>query len=98
LLGDTFSASDAEQWGLVHRVVADGSAAAEGVALARTLAAGPSTAHRETKALLRSAATTALAAALERESVVQRRLGTTDDHHEAVTAFLERRGPVFRGR
>ncbi|MDI5908806.1 enoyl-CoA hydratase, partial [Streptomyces sp. 12257] len=60
--------------------------------------AGPTAAHRETKALLRSAATTALPAALERESVVQRRLGGTDDHHEAVTAFLERRGPVFRGR
>lgn len=98
LLGDTFSARDAEQWGLVHRVVTDGSAAAEGVALARALAAGPTAAHRETKALLRSAAITTLSAALERESVVQRRLGTTDDHREAVTAFLERRGPVFRGR
>ncbi|MFF5184232.1 enoyl-CoA hydratase/isomerase family protein [Streptomyces sp. NPDC000345] len=98
LLGDTFSARDAERWGLVHRVVADGSAAAEGVALARALAAGPTAAHRETKTLLRSAATTTLPAALERESVVQRRLGTTDDHREAVTAFLERRGPVFRGR
>ena len=80
----------------MHRVVADGSAAAEGLALARSLAAGPTAAHREIKALLRSAATAALPAALEREAVVQRRLGATEDHREAVTAFLERRGPAFR--
>ncbi|MEH0433211.1 enoyl-CoA hydratase-related protein [Streptomyces stelliscabiei] len=97
LLGDAFSARDAEQWGLVHRVVADGSAAAEGLAVARALAAGPTAAHRETKALLRSAAAASLSAALDRESVVQRRLGSTADHREAVEAFLERRAPVFRG-
>lgn len=98
LLGDRFRARDAEGWGLVHRVVPDGSAAAEGLALARSLADGPTAAHRETKALLRSAAGTPLPAALDREAVVQRRLGATDDHHEAVTAFLERRSPAFRGR
>ncbi|MDQ1050994.1 enoyl-CoA hydratase/isomerase family protein [Streptomyces sp. V4I2] len=97
LLGDQFSARDAEHWGLVHRVVGDGTAAAEGLALARSLAAGPTAAHREAKALLRSAATTPLPAALEREAVIQRRLGATDDHHEAVAAFLERRSPAFRG-
>ncbi|MFE9438837.1 enoyl-CoA hydratase/isomerase family protein [Streptomyces sp. NPDC006602] len=97
LLGDRFSARDAEQWGLVHRVVPDGSATAEGLALAGSLADGPTAAHRETKALLRSAATTPLPAALEREAVVQRRLGATGDHHEAVAAFLEHRNPAFRG-
>ncbi|MET7651905.1 MULTISPECIES: enoyl-CoA hydratase-related protein [unclassified Streptomyces] len=98
LLGEHFSGRDAERWGLVHRVVPDGSAAAEGLALARSLAAGPTAAFREIKALLRSAASIPLPAALEREAVIQRRLGATDDHHEAVTAFLERRGPAFHGR
>ncbi|MEU6900332.1 enoyl-CoA hydratase/isomerase family protein [Streptomyces virginiae] len=97
LLGDRFSAQDAERWGLVHRVVADGSATAEGLAVARSLAGGPTAAHREIKALLRSAATATLPAALEREAVIQRRLGATEDHREAVTAFLERRSPAFRG-
>lgn len=97
LLGDRFSARDAQEWGLVHRVVPDGRAAAEGLALARRLADGPTAAYRETKALLRSAGASTLPAALEREAVVQRRLGATGDHHEAVTAFLERRDPVFRG-
>ncbi|MCX4761801.1 enoyl-CoA hydratase-related protein [Streptomyces sp. NBC_01275] len=97
LLNDQFSARDASHWGLVHRVVPDGSATAQGLALARSLADGPTAAHRETKALLRAAATTPLPAALEREVVIQRRLGATDDHHEAVAAFLERRSPAFRG-
>lgn len=97
LLGDHFSAWDAERWGLVHRVVPDGSAAAEGLALARSLAGGPTAAHREIKALMRGAASTPLQAALEREAVIQRRLGATEDHHEAVAAFLERRSPAFRG-
>ncbi|MGP4050494.1 enoyl-CoA hydratase/isomerase family protein [Streptomyces sp. 2A115] len=97
LLGDQFSARDAEHWGLVHRVVPDGSATAEGLTLARSLADGPTAAYRETKALLRSAAITPLPAALEREAVIQRRLGATGDHHEAVAAFLERRSPTFRG-
>jgi 2-(1,2-epoxy-1,2-dihydrophenyl)acetyl-CoA isomerase len=97
LLGDQFRARDAEEWGLVHRVVPDGRAAAEGLALARRLADGPTAAYRETKALLRSAGASTLPAALEREAVVQRRLGATGDHREAVAAFLERRAPVFRG-
>lgn len=98
LLGEHFSAQDAERWGLVHRVVPDGSATAEGLALAHSLAGGPTAAYREIKALLRSAASVPLLAALEREAVIQRRLGATADHHEAVTAFLEGRGPDFRGQ
>ena len=75
----------------------DGSATAEGLAVARSLAAGPTAAYREIKALLRAAASAPLPATLEREAVVQRRLGATEDHREAVAAFLERRGPSFRG-
>ena len=97
LLNEPFSAWDAERWGLVQRVVPDGTAAAEGLAMARSLAGGPTAAYREIKALLRGAGSTPLPAALEREAVIQRRLGATEDHHEAVTAFLERRGPAFRG-
>ncbi|MFJ9909277.1 enoyl-CoA hydratase/isomerase family protein [Streptomyces sp. NPDC101152] len=97
LLNEPFSAWDAERWGLVQRVAPDGSAAAEGLAMARNLADGPTAAYREIKALLRGAGSTPVQATLEREAVIQRRLGATEDHHEAVTAFLERRSPAFRG-
>ncbi|BBC29346.1 hypothetical protein SGFS_006400 [Streptomyces graminofaciens] len=40
--------------GLVHSVAPDGGAAAEGLALAKRLAAGPTAAYAEVKALLRT--------------------------------------------
>ncbi|MFF4864324.1 enoyl-CoA hydratase/isomerase family protein [Streptomyces sp. NPDC002405] len=99
LLGDRFDAGDAQLWGLVHRVVPDGQAAAEGLALARRLAAGPTAAYGEVKSLLRYAAAGAgLSAVLEREAAAQERLGATDDHRGAVRSFLAKEKPSFEGR
>jgi 2-(1,2-epoxy-1,2-dihydrophenyl)acetyl-CoA isomerase len=98
LLGDRFGAEDAERWGLVHRVVPDGDAAAEGLVLARRLAAGPTATYAEVKALLRDAPGASLAAVLEREAAAQERLGATRDHQAAVEAFLARVEPSFEGR
>lgn len=96
LLGDRFDATAAQRWGLVHSVVPDGGAAAEGLALAQRLAAGPTAAYAEVKALLRADAAP-LSAVLEREAAAQERLGTTEDHRAAVRAFLEGRQPSFTG-
>ena len=98
LLGDRFGAEDALRWGLVHRVVPDGDATAEGLALARRLAAGPTVAYAEVKALLRDAPGASLATVLEREAAAQERLGATRDHRAAVAAFLARAEPSFEGR
>ncbi|MFI6062862.1 enoyl-CoA hydratase/isomerase family protein [Streptomyces sp. NPDC051286] len=99
LLGDRFDAEDAQRWGLLHRVVPDGQAAAEGLSLARRLAAGPTAAYGEVKALLRDAAAGAdLGAVLEREAAVQERLGGTRDHRAAVRSFLAKEKPSFEGR
>ncbi|MFF4790315.1 enoyl-CoA hydratase/isomerase family protein [Streptomyces sp. NPDC001276] len=99
LLGDRFDAEDARRSGLVHRVVPDGQAAAEGLALARRLAAGPTAAYGEVKALLRYAAAGAgLSGVLEREAAAQERLGATDDHRGAVRSFLAKEKPSFEGR
>jgi 2-(1,2-epoxy-1,2-dihydrophenyl)acetyl-CoA isomerase len=98
LLGDRFDAEEARQWGLVHRVVSAGTAAAEGLALARRLAEGPTAAYTEVKALLRDAVGADLTAVLDREAAAQERLGRTVDHGGAVQAFLAGRRPVFEGR
>ncbi|MGW0834147.1 enoyl-CoA hydratase/isomerase family protein [Streptomyces prunicolor] len=98
LLGDRFGAEDALRWGLVHRVVPDGEAAAAGLALAERLAAGPTAAYAEVKALLRDAPGADLATVLEREATAQERLGATRDHRAAVAAFLARAEPSFEGR
>ncbi|MFI6564340.1 enoyl-CoA hydratase/isomerase family protein [Streptomyces sp. NPDC050534] len=97
LLGDRFDGGEAERWGLVHRVVADGTAAEEGLGLARRLAGGPGAAYGEVKALLRTAADADLPGLLEAEAVAQERLGRTEDHRGAVRAFLDGRQPDFTG-
>ncbi|WNZ13595.1 enoyl-CoA hydratase-related protein [Streptomyces sp. 11x1] len=97
LLGDRFDAEAAQRWGLIHSVVPDGGAAAEGLALAKRLAAGPTAAYAEVKALLRADGAP-LPVVLEREAAAQERLGSTEDHRAAVRAFLEGRQPSFAGR
>ncbi|MEU1520065.1 enoyl-CoA hydratase-related protein [Streptomyces sp. NPDC005811] len=98
LLGDRFDAEAAQQWGLVHHVVPDGSAAREGLALAKRLATGPTAAYAEVKVLLRNVGNTKTSAVLDREAAAQERLGRTADHLGAVRAFLAGQQPLFEGR
>ncbi|MDQ0992766.1 enoyl-CoA hydratase/isomerase family protein [Streptomyces sp. V3I7] len=98
LLGERFTAADAERWGLVHQVVADGTATEAGLAMANRLAHGPTQAYREVKALLKDAATADPAEILQREADAQTRLGATRDHQAAVHAFLAKEQPRFSGR
>ncbi|RDI68069.1 enoyl-CoA hydratase/isomerase family protein [Nocardia pseudobrasiliensis] len=98
LLGDTFDAARAEQWGLVHRVVADADVATVTAETAATLATGPTRAYRAVKQLLDANVDAPLADVLDREAEAQRRLGASEDHRSAVEAFLHKRKPVFHGR
>jgi len=98
LLGSRFSAEEAARWGLAHQVVPEGQATAEGLVLARRLAAGPTAAYREIKNLMSVADAAGLEELLEQEAAAQYRLGTTGDHRDAVTAFLARQAPRFQGR
>lgn len=97
LLGDKVTAGQAETWGLVHRVVPDEEVRRTAETLAETLAAGPTEAYRQVKALVRAAAT-GLSEALDREAAAQTALGQTSDHRGAVSAFLAKQKPVFTGR
>ncbi len=97
MLGDRFSAAQALEWGLVHRVVPDGELADAARALAGELAAGPTAAHVHVKRLV-SASSAGLAEALEREREAQEDLGRSADHRAAVDAFLAKRTPAFEGR
>jgi 2-(1,2-epoxy-1,2-dihydrophenyl)acetyl-CoA isomerase len=98
LLPEPFLAETAEQWGLVHRVVAPEDVLAEAAALAARLAAGPTAAYRAVKTVLASAATDSLEDTLALEGRLQTRLGQTADHREAVEAFLAKRPAEFTGR
>ena len=96
--GDMVDAATALQIGLVSRVVPADALAKEAADYAARLAALPTVAIGEAKALLRDALSSDLGTALRREAEAQARMGKTEDHIEGVTAFSEKREPRFRGR
>ncbi|MFE6995036.1 enoyl-CoA hydratase/isomerase family protein [Microbacterium sp. NPDC057659] len=94
LLPRMFGPQEAIAWGITGEIVDDPRARAREIA--GLLAQGPTTAYGESKRLLVDAE--ALEAALEAEAVSQERSGSTQDHSDAVEAFLARRPPVFTGK
>ena len=95
--GDLLSAQEALACGLVSRVVSDDQLLDEAKALAGRIASNPPHAVRMTKRLLREGRTASLAAILEASAAAQALCHATNDHREAVDAFLEKRAPRFSG-
>ena len=99
LLGETFTAEDAVAWGIEGQVVDPDAVVGTARDLAARLAAGPTLAYAESKRLLAAAAAGAsLADVLAAEGAAQTRLGATEDHRNAVAAFLGKRRAEFTGR
>jgi len=97
MLGDELGAEEARRFGLVSRVVPEGSAADEGYALADRLSKLPTKALAEMKSALHESFDTDLPQTLEREAEGQTVCGYTRDHREGVAAFFDRRKPEFTG-
>lgn len=98
-LSERIPAREAERLGLVNRVVPDEKLAAETRELAARLARGPGVAYRYMKEnIARAASGGALYECLDAEATHHVHTGLTEDHRNAVRAFVEKRTPVFRGR
>jgi enoyl-CoA hydratase/carnithine racemase len=93
--GEPLSAAEALQCGLVSRVVPEQELLPEARKLAAKIASNPGQALRMTKRLLREGQHSRLESVLEMAAALQSLAHTTHDHEEAVTAFLEKRPPVF---
>lgn len=90
---------EALRLGLVNELVDDGELDERALSAARQLAAGPSIAYRYMKRALNAAADGApVSAILDFEAAAMIRTSQTDDHKEAVRAFIEKRAPRFTGR
>ena len=96
--GDTIDAAKALAWGLVADVVPGAALEQEAMALAVRIAANPSHALRMTKRLLREGQHMRLDSLLELSASFQALAHYTDDHHEAVAAFIEKRPPEYTGK
>ncbi|MEB3196302.1 MAG: enoyl-CoA hydratase/isomerase family protein [Candidatus Sericytochromatia bacterium] len=95
LTGRTIEAGEALQLGLVQRVVPSDALASAGQALAREIASGAPQAIRQTKALLRRAAGTSLAEALDAEAAAQAIAFQGSELREGLAALRARRAPAY---
>jgi 2-(1,2-epoxy-1,2-dihydrophenyl)acetyl-CoA isomerase len=98
LLAQPVGAQEALRLGLVTRIVPDAEVLPAAQELAARLAAGPTTAYAKIKEALTAAAGGTLSEALAVEARTQAEAGATQDHREAVEAFVAKRPPVFTGR
>ncbi|HYY04421.1 MAG TPA: enoyl-CoA hydratase-related protein [Gaiellaceae bacterium] len=96
--GRRLTAAEAHQWGLVSEVVEADALAPRAAALAAELGASPTRGIAMTKRLFDRAWGARLEDQLELEAQLQSAATRTDDFHEGVAAFLEKRKPEFRGR
>lgn len=91
MLGEPVSGAEAERIGLIWKAVPPGDLRREADAAARRLASRPREALLAARHALREAWENDLADQLEREAVIQGRLGRGQAYHEAVRTFLDRR-------
>lgn len=97
-LGGTLSAQDAKEMGLIYKVVPQQDLEKEAMDLASRLAQMPTQAIGRAKQLLSRTFDMTLGEVLEEEIKAQISLSRTEDHREAIRAFLEKRPPTFQGK
>lgn len=95
LLGERFDATEAFALGLVNKVVPTAELGAAIDAIAKSLAAGPPTALRKAKRLVREAMGRTLSEQLQAEALSFGECAGTADFAEGITAFLAERPPQF---
>ncbi len=98
MLADEVSGPEAERIGLVNKCVPAAEFEATVNALAQRLANGPTRAYALIKELIYTSAESDLQTSLQLEGELQDNAFETEDHRNAVQAFLEKRKPEYKGR
>ncbi len=96
--GDRIDGNEAYRLGIVSKVLPAESLMQEAMELSARLAKGPLVSLSLIKYLVHRSLETNLEESLEIADVAQEQARSTQDHKEAVQAFLEKRQPNFRGR
>ena len=92
------TAEEAENWGLINRVVPADKLMNEAMALAQQLAAGPTKSYGMIKDLLLNTFSDTLETQMELEARGISAAASTEDGREGIQAFLEKRTPSFSGK
>lgn len=98
LTGETIDAKTALEYGLVSEVLAPEALLPRAREIADSIAANPAHATRLAKRLLKEGLHMELPTHLEMAAAYQALSHHTEDHQEAVAAFLDKRKPQFRDR
>jgi 2-(1,2-epoxy-1,2-dihydrophenyl)acetyl-CoA isomerase len=98
MLGDKVSAKEAESMNMIYKYFSDDSFHEEAWKLAQTLAAMPTKAFWLTKEALNHSYSNNIDQQLSLEDSLQTTASETDDYKEGVSAFMEKRKPVFEGK
>ena len=96
-LGRTMHGEEAERWGFYNKLCSPESVLNEALALAGTLARGPSAAHAMTKRCLHAEWSMEIDEAVDFEARMQAECMMTNDFERAYLGFVEKKPPVFEG-
>lgn len=97
LEGQKISAAQAVDWGLANRVTADDRVLEDAKSWAAEAAAAAPLAMRNVKRILRAATENDLSTVIDDEAHRQEECITSKDFLEGVSAFFQKRPPVFKG-
>ena len=98
MTGESFTAEDAREWGIVNRMCDPDSLIDEVLAVARKIASNAPLAIRQLKRAVAAADDTDLKSGFRIELEAYNRLIPTADRIEGIRAFNEKRPPKFQGR
>jgi enoyl-CoA hydratase/carnithine racemase len=95
--GRTMLGDEAERWGFYNRVCEPDAVLGDAMALAHSLADGPSASHAVTKRCLHEEWAMDVDTAIDFEAEMQAECMHGDDFERAYHAFVDKRTPVFEG-
>lgn len=98
MLADKVSAVEAERIGMIYKVLPSETFENDAYAIAKRLANMPTKGLALTKRLFNQSLTNDLETQLDLEGKLQIEASQTEDYQEGVSAFLEKRKPIFKGK
>ncbi len=96
--GDKIDGTEALRIGLISKLYSHETVLHEALKLAKKIGAGPTLSHSLTKYLIQASMDLSLEESLDLANEAQAIARASEDHAEAVKAFLEKRTPNFKGK